>query len=49
MRYFDDFEVGEEWPIDADYEMTEEEIVSFAAKWDPQPFHINREAAGQIY
>jgi len=47
MRYFDDFEVGEEWPIDADYEMTEEEIVSFAAKWDPQPFHINKEAAAQ--
>ncbi|WP_420560873.1 MaoC/PaaZ C-terminal domain-containing protein [Tepidicaulis sp.] len=47
MRYFDDFEVGEEWPIDAAYEMTEEEIVAFAAKWDPQPFHINKEAAGQ--
>ncbi len=45
MRYFDDFEVGEEWPLEAVYEMTEEEIVSFAEKWDPQPFHVDKQAA----
>lgn len=45
MRYFDDFEVGEEWPLKTVYEMTEEEIVSFAEKWDPQPFHVDRQAA----
>ncbi|MBL4863644.1 MAG: hypothetical protein JKY63_01935 [Rhodobiaceae bacterium] len=45
MRYFDDFEVGEEWPLEAVYEMTEEEIVSFAEKWDPQPFHVDKKAA----
>lgn len=27
------------------YELVEEEIVSFAERWDPQPFHIDAEAA----
>ena len=50
MRYFDDFKLGERHDIPATYEMTEEEIVSFASKWDPQPFHIDREAgAKSIY
>jgi len=46
-RYFDDFEVGERWPIDAAYEMTRDEIVSFASKWDPQPFHVDEAAAAE--
>ena len=45
MRHFEDFVIGERWEIDADYEMTRDEIVSFASKWDPQSFHINDEAA----
>ena len=45
MRYFDDFEVGERHDIPASYEMTRDEIVSFAGKWDPQPFHVDEEAA----
>ena len=50
MRYFDDFKLGERHDIPATYEMTEEEIVSFASKWDPQPFHIDKEAgAKSIY
>jgi len=50
MRYFDDFKLGERHDIPATYEMTEDEIVSFASKWDPQPFHIDREAgAKSIY
>jgi acyl dehydratase len=47
MRYFDDFILGERHEIDAVYDMTEDEIVSFAKKWDPQPFHIDREAAAK--
>ena len=47
MRYFDDFEVGESWPIEATYTMSEDEIISFAEKWDPQPFHVDKEAAGK--
>jgi acyl dehydratase len=27
------------------YDVTEEEIVEFARKWDPLPFHIDKEAA----
>jgi len=45
MRYFDDFELGEQWPIGETYTMTKDEIVSFAAKWDPQPFHVDEAAA----
>lgn|SRR3546814_486969 len=47
MRHFDDFIVGERHDIDATYEMTEDEIVSFAKKWDPQPFHIDKAAAAK--
>ncbi len=47
MRHFDDFIVGERHDIDATYEMTEDEIVSFAKKWDPQPFHIDKVAAAK--
>lgn len=47
MRHFDDFIVGERHDIDAVYEVTEDEIVSFAKKWDPQPFHINKAAAAK--
>jgi len=47
MRYFDDFVVGERHDIPAAYEMTKEEIVSFAKKWDPQPFHVDEAAAAK--
>ena len=47
MRHFDDFTVGERHDIPARYEMTESEIISFATKWDPQPFHINKDAAAK--
>jgi len=30
-----------------DYEVTREEIVEFAARWDPQPFHLDEEAASE--
>ncbi|MBX3495247.1 MAG: acyl dehydratase [Parvibaculum sp.] len=47
MRYFDDFVVGERHDIPATYEMTKDEIVSFAKKWDPQPFHVDEAAAAK--
>ncbi|MGB3809829.1 MAG: MaoC/PaaZ C-terminal domain-containing protein [Parvibaculum sp.] len=47
MRHFDDFKLGERHDIDAVYEMSEDEITSFAKKWDPQPFHIDRAAAAK--
>lgn len=41
--YFEDVEVGsvEEF---GNYEMTKEEIIEFATKYDPQPFHLSEEA-----
>ena len=45
MRYYEDFEVGSRYRLSGSYSMTEEEIVEFARRWDPQPFHVDREAA----
>lgn len=44
-RYFEDYPVGsraEYGPI----EVTEAEIVAFARRYDPQPFHVDPAAAG---
>ncbi len=43
MRY-DDVEVGETRTAGS-YTVTQEEIVEFARQYDPQPFHVDPEAA----
>ena len=43
-RYFEDFEAGQEFPL-GPHRVTREEIIAFAAEFDPQPFHLD-EAAG---
>ncbi|MDA1001107.1 MAG: MaoC family dehydratase [bacterium] len=43
-RYFDDFSIGEIFTGQA-VRITEEEILSFARRFDPQPFHLDPEAA----
>jgi acyl dehydratase len=43
-RYFEDFEVGAVREF-GDYHVTEAEILEFAGKYDPQPFHLSDEAA----
>ena len=45
-RYFEDYAVGETLSY-GDYLMTEEEIIDFASRYDPQVFHIDPEAAKQ--
>ena len=43
-EWFEDYQIGDEFaglPV----EFTEDEIVSFAERYDPQPFHIDRAAA----
>lgn len=45
-RYFDDFKIGERFRSRA-ITLTEAEIVRFALAYDPQPFHIDVEAAAQ--
>ena len=44
-RYFEDVEVGEVYELDGRYEVTEAEVTEFAEKYDPQPFHLDEEAA----
>ena len=45
-RFFEDFSPGEVIEF-GDYLVTEEEILEFAKRYDPQPFHIDRKAAGE--
>jgi acyl dehydratase len=42
--YFDDWSVGDVFETDP-HEMTAERMLSFAQEFDPQPFHIDQEAA----
>ncbi|MCB1169684.1 MAG: MaoC family dehydratase [Leptospiraceae bacterium] len=44
MIYYEDIEVGQAFELGS-YTVTEEEILEFARKYDPQPFHIDPEAA----
>ncbi len=46
MVYFEDFEVGSRRELGS-YLVTEEEILAFARQYDPQPFHIDKEAAAK--
>jgi acyl dehydratase len=43
-RYFDDFEVGEEI-VSPGITLSESMILDFAMLYDPQPFHLDLEAA----
>jgi acyl dehydratase len=45
-RYWDDYEVGQKFALGST-SFTEQEIVDFARQFDPQPFHIDPEAAKQ--
>jgi acyl dehydratase len=47
VKFFEDFTVGEVEVFDATYVVTEEEIREVGERWDPQPFHIDPEAAQQ--
>src|SRR5665213_4097437 len=44
MRYFEDFKVGDVTEV-GPVTVSAEEIVDFASRFDPQPFHIDPEAA----
>ena len=48
MIYFEDLEVGKETEFGS-YEVTREEVLDFARKYDPQPFHLSDEAAAKTY
>lgn len=44
MQYFEDLVVGAQASFGR-YPVTREEVTTFAAKYDPQPFHLSDEAA----
>ncbi len=45
-RYWEDFEVGERF-VGPGISLSEAQILDFALMYDPQPFHIDREAAAE--
>jgi len=45
-RFFEDFEPGQVYELGS-RTVTEADIVAFARDWDPQPFHIDPEAAAE--
>lgn len=47
--YFEDFQVGQVYELGS-YTVSEEQILTFAREFDPQPFHVDRAlAAESIY
>ena len=48
MIYFEDLEVGSETEFGS-YAVTREEVIEFATKYDPQPFHLSDEAAAKTH
>ena len=44
--YFEDFYAGQEIPLGS-RTVSEEEIIAFATQFDPQPFHVDHDAAAQ--
>ena len=46
VRYAEDFEVGDKFDLGR-YHVTREEIVDFAQKYDPFPFHVDEEFASK--
>ena len=46
--YFEDIEVGHITEFGS-YEVTRDEVIDFARKYDPQPFHLSDEAAAKTH
>lgn len=48
MIYFEDLKVDSETQFGS-YEVTREEVLEFARKYDPQPFHLSDEEAAKTH
>lgn len=48
MIHYEDIEVGHQQSFGR-YEVTREEVVDYASKYDPQPFHLDDAAAAKTY
>ena len=48
MKFFEEIEVGDSFPLGA-HTFGAEEIKDFARQYDPQPFHVDEEAAARSH
>jgi acyl dehydratase len=48
MQYFEDIPVGQKHAFGS-YQVTREEVLEFARKYDPQPFHLDDDAAAKTH
>src|SRR4028118_266338 len=48
MKYFEDLSVGDQTEF-GHYDVSREEVLEFARKYDPQPFHLSDEAAAKTH
>ena len=48
MQYYEDLIIGAKRAF-GHYEVTREEVMEFASAYDPQPFHLDDEAAAATY
>ncbi len=48
MAFFEDFAVGQTRAFGR-YEVTREEVIAFASRYDPQPFHLDDAAAARTH
>lgn len=48
MRYWEDIKVGDRASFGR-YEVTRDEVIDFARRYDPQPFHLSDEAAARTH
>lgn len=48
MQYFEDIEVGRKARFGR-HEVTRDEVIAFAEKYDPQPFHLSDEEAAATH
>ncbi|MGS1017998.1 MaoC family dehydratase [Allosphingosinicella humi] len=48
MKYLEDLEVGQTASFGS-HRVTREEVLEFARRYDPQPFHLSDEAAAKTY
>lgn len=46
MLHFEDFRIGDARTA-GEHALSEEEIIAFAREWDPQPWHVDHEAAAR--
>jgi len=48
VKYLEDLEVGQKRRFGA-YAVTREDVIAFAERYDPQPFHLDDEAAARTH